>query len=124
MSRIHFGLCMADKSRILTDQAIELVARRFAILSEPMRLRLLRALMDGERNVNSLVAATGGTQANISRHLQALAQGGMVARRKEGLQVFYAIADPSIFQLCDLVCHNLERQLTESSAIFKSPRRA
>ncbi|HEY1110918.1 MAG TPA: metalloregulator ArsR/SmtB family transcription factor [Opitutaceae bacterium] len=113
---------MADKSRLLTDQAIELVARRFAILSEPMRLRLLRALMEGERNVNSLVAATGGTQANISRHLQALAQAGMVARRKEGLQVFYTIADPSIFQLCDLVCHNLERQMTERTAILKASR--
>lgn len=115
---------MANKTRILTDQAIELVARRFAILSEPMRLRLLRALMEGERNVSSLVAATGGTQANISRHLQALAHAGMVARRKEGLQVFYAIADPSIFQLCDLVCHNLGRQMTERSALFKAARRA
>ncbi len=114
---------MADKSRILTDEAIELVARRFSILSEPMRPRLLRALMEGERNVGALVAATGGTQANISRHLQALAQAGMVARRKDGLQVFYAIADPSIFQLCDLVCHNLERQMTQRSALFKASRR-
>lgn len=115
---------MADKSRILTDEAIELVARRFSILSEPMRLRLLRALMEGELNVGALVAATGGTQANISRHLQALAHAGMVARRKDGLQVFYEIADPSIFQLCDLVCHNLERQMMERSAIFKAARRS
>jgi ArsR family transcriptional regulator len=115
---------MADKSRILTDQTIELVARRFAILSEPMRLRLLRALMDGELNVNALVTATEGTQANVSRHLQALSQAGMVARRKQGLQVFYAIADPSIFQLCDLVCHHLERQTTERTAILKASRRS
>lgn len=93
-----------------TEEALALVARRFAVLSEPMRLRLLHALFEGEKSVNTLVGVTGGTQANISRHLQTLADAGLLARRKEGLQVFYAIADPSIFELCDLVCGSLEKQ--------------
>ena len=92
----------------MTDEALVLVARRFAVLGEPMRLRLLHALMHGERHVNALADATGGTQANVSRHLQTLADAGLVSRRKEGLQVFYAIADASIFKLCDLVCGSLE----------------
>jgi len=101
---------MAKKPRQLTDEALAMIARRFAVLSEPMRLRLLHALFEGEKAVNTLVELTGGTQANVSRHLQTLADAGLLSRRKEGLQVFYAIADPSIFQLCELVCGSLEKQ--------------
>jgi ArsR family transcriptional regulator len=91
----------------LSEEALELVARRFAVLAEPMRLRLIQALFDGERNVSDLVEATGGTQANVSRHLQTLTAAHVLSRRKEGLQVFYEIADPSIFKLCELVCGSL-----------------
>ena len=110
---------LADVSRAssLKDDALELVARRFAVLAEPMRLRLIQALLAaGERNVTDLVAATGGTQANISRHLQTLTAAHIVARRKEGLQVFYRIADPSIPKLCDLVCGSLEKSLGRQMA--------
>ena len=94
----------------LNDHALELVARRFAVLAEPRRLRLIQTLIAGEQNVNALVALTGGTQANVSRHLQTLTAAHLLLRRKEGLQVFYAIADPSIFELCALVCGSLEKQ--------------
>ena len=106
------------KPRPMSDDALELVARRFAVLAEPMRLRLLHALFEGEKHVNALVDATGGTQANVSRHLQTLTQAHILARRKEGLQVFYTIADPSIFQLCDLVCGSLEKQLNKQAGAF------
>lgn len=115
---------MAKESHILSDDALALVARRFAILSEPMRLRLLQILMDGERHVNALAEAAGGTQPNVSRHLQTLADAGMVSRRKEGLQVFYSIADPSIFQLCDLVCTRLEKQMTKHAMLFRAPTKS
>jgi len=75
-----------------------------------MRLRLLRALFAGEKNVHTLAATTGSTQANVSRHLQTLTDAHLLRRRKQGLQVFYAIADPSIFELCELVCGSLERE--------------
>jgi ArsR family transcriptional regulator len=102
----------------LTDDVLDLVARRFAVLAEPMRLRLIQALFEGEKNVNALVEETGGTQANISRHLQTLTQAHILARRKEGLQVFYAIADPSIYKLCELVCGSLEKTLTKQADAF------
>lgn len=102
----------------MSEEALALVAKRFAVLSEPMRLRLLHALFDGEKPVNALVALTGGTQANISRHLQTLADAGLLARRKEGLQVFYSIADPSIFHLCELVCGSLEKQNAARAGVF------
>jgi len=101
---------MRKKARILSGDALVLVARRFGVLSEPMRLRLLHALFDGAKSVSALVQATQGTQANVSRHLQTLADAGMVERRREGLQVFYSISDPTIFDLCELVCGALEKQ--------------
>ncbi len=104
----------------LSDEALELVARRFAVLAEPMRLRLIQALFDGELNVNALVEETGGTQANVSRHLQTLTQAHILSRRKEGLQVFYAISDPSIYKLCELVCGSLEKQLNKQVEAFAS----
>lgn len=109
-----------SKRAPLSDEAMELVARRFAVLAEPMRLRLVHALFEGEKSVNALVAATGGTQANVSRHLQTLTHAHVLTRRKEGLQVFYAIADASIFKLCDLVCGSLEKQLTEQAGVFSA----
>jgi DNA-binding transcriptional ArsR family regulator len=112
---------ISKSPRPLTEEALGMIARRFALLAEPMRLRLLHALFDGEKPVNALVARSGGTQANVSRHLQALADAGLLARRKEGLQVFYSIADPSIFQLCELVCGSLEQKLTRDREAF-APR--
>ena len=95
---------------VLNDQALEIVARRFAVLAEPMRLRLIQALFDGEKNVTELVEATGGTQANISRHLSLLTQQGLVERESRGTSVYYKIADDSVYALCDLVCDNIARQ--------------
>lgn len=108
----------AKKPRPLSDDALDLIARRFAVLAEPTRLRLLHAMFDGEQSVNALVELTDGTQANVSRHLQTLLHASMVTRRKEGLQVFYAIADPSIFQLCEQVCGSLEKSLNKQAEAF------
>lgn len=95
----------------LNEATIQMVAERFAVLAEPMRLRLIHALFQGEKSVHGLVEETGGTQTNVSRHLQTLLHAGMLARRKEGLQVFYSLADPSIGPLCELVCGSLKDQL-------------
>lgn len=104
------------KKNVLDEAALQLVARRFAVLGEPMRLRILQALMNGERSVNALVEVTGGTQTNISRHLQTLAAAGVVERRKEGLQVFYNVADPTIYDLCNLVCGSVKQSLQKQAA--------
>ena len=106
----------------LNDQALEIVARRFAVLAEPMRLRLIQALFDGEKNVTELVAATAGTQANVSRHLQTLIAANMLERRKEGLQVYYRISDPHIPKLCQLVCGGLEKSLARQAGHFAPAR--
>jgi ArsR family transcriptional regulator len=102
----------------LNDHALEIVARRFAVLAEPMRLRLIQALFAGERNVGDLVKAVDGTQANVSRHLQTLVAAHILARRKEGLQVYYRISDPTIPRLCQLVCGSLEKSLLRQAGAF------
>lgn len=106
------------KPRPLSNEALELISQRFAVLSEPMRLRLIHHLFDGEKNVTQLVEASGGTQANVSRHLQTLTNAGVLARRKEGLMVYYSIADASIYNLCEVVCGSLEKQLSKQANIF------
>lgn len=112
----------AEDKRELSAEALELIAARFKLLAEPMRLRLLNTLMSGERTVTQLVDATGAGQANVSKHLGLLASAGMVARRKEGLNVYYFIADPSLFELCNLVCRRLEERLTEhAEALAPAP---
>lgn len=99
--------------RGLTSAQLALVAERFKVLAEPARLQLLQALMPGELSVGQLVERTGLSQANVSKHLQLLLAQNLVARRKEGLFVYYHIADQSVFQLCDLVCSRLEREVRE-----------
>lgn len=103
----------------LSDGALDLIAGRFKLLGEASRLKLLIALEDGERNVTDLVVATGLTQANVSRHLAALTDGGVLARRKEGLNVYYEIADPDIFQMCESVCGSLQKSLGARAKAFR-----
>jgi ArsR family transcriptional regulator len=96
----------------LTPEALELIAARFRVLAEPMRLRILHALGDREVTVSELVEELEAGQANVSKHLGMLLEAGIVRRRKEGLNAFYSIADASIFELCELVCSSLGERLT------------
>lgn len=103
---------MNKQRKKLSDDAIELIASRFRVLSEPMRLKVLTALGDEELTVNELVVATGSGQANISKHLGIMFKEGLLTRRKEGLNTFYAIADKSTFDLFDSVCTSLGAHLS------------
>ena len=85
---------------------VELVARRFRMLGEPQRLRILQALEEGEKTVGEIVDALSGNQPNISKHLQALNDAGLVSRRREGNSICYGISDPAVFKLCELVCRS------------------
>ena len=93
----------------MPTEALEQVAAYFQTLSEPTRLQILNFLRRGERNVGELATLCGYTAANISRHLAMLTQHGLVARESRGTSVYYRIADPSIYDLCDLVCGNIAR---------------
>lgn len=108
----------------MTPEAFELVADRFRILSEPMRLRILHALIDREMTVTELVEALDAGQANVSKHLGLLLSAGIVRRQKKGSNAFYAIADETIFKLCELVTSSLDTWLTtQRSAVVRSRAR-
>ena len=102
---------MPASSLALTPRVLELIAARFKGLAEPARLTILSALRAGELSVSDLVEATGLSQANVSKHLQVLNSLGFVKRRKGGLFVYYALADKSVFQLCDIMCGCLEAEV-------------
>ena len=94
----------SPRPKALSDAALSMIAARFRALSEPVRLRLLNTLMEGERSVTQLVEVSGTGQANVSKHLALLRDAGMVTMRREGLLTMCSIADPVIIQLCDIMC--------------------
>ena len=101
---------MAFPHPIQSDLA-ELVARRFRVLAEAMRIRLLDRLREGEATVGELAGELEASQQNVSKHLAVLADAGMVGRRKDGNRVYYRITDESVFVLCEQVCGAAQQQL-------------
>jgi DNA-binding transcriptional ArsR family regulator len=99
---------LAYDRRRLSDAALDMVARRFRSLGEPMRLRILSL---GERTVGQLVDQLGSSQANISKHLKVLSDAGVLARRVQGTSVYYSISDPVILKICDVVCDGVADSL-------------
>ncbi len=107
---------MANKN--LSVEALQLVANRFKILSEPIRLRILQTLQDGEKSVTALTEAVESSQPNVSKHLKLLQDAGIISRQQQGNTVYYSIADESIFTLCETVCSSLETRLRNQAEIF------
>ncbi len=95
------------------DDVFDVVAAYFAVMAEPMRLKIMRAVCERERSVGEIVAAVGATQTNVSRHLALMLRGGVVARRKDGNHVYYRIADPTMMELCRDVCMRIVARMDE-----------
>lgn len=105
----------------LPDSALVQVAAFFQLLAEPSRLRVLNLLRERPLCVGELAAACGSSAANISRHLAQLQRHGLVLREGRGTKVYYRMADPSVYALCDLVCGQLALQhasLSEAQSRF------
>jgi DNA-binding transcriptional ArsR family regulator len=105
-------------SHPLPEPLIALIAERFRVLAEPMRIKLLDRLRDGEATVGELVEATASSQQNVSKHLRVLLDAGFVGRRQEGNFARYSIVDESVFRLCEEVCGGLRGQLAELDAVI------
>lgn len=93
----------------MSHDQVQTVARMFKVLGEPTRLSILKLLFEGEMTVTQLVEALQSKQANVSKQLGMLFDAGLVSRTRNGNQVVYAISEPMIFDLCDLVCCKLQR---------------
>ena len=99
----------------LSPAAMGMVAEFFKVLSESSRLQILCALKTGTKNVTEIIELTGLGQANVSKHLKILAQSGIVSRQPKGISVYYEIANPFIFELCELVCNSLAIQIEQQA---------
>ena len=104
---------MSSLPHPLPDPVVDLIARRFRVIGEPMRIRILDRLRGGEATVAELTASLGTSQQNVSKHLGILHEAGILGRRKEGLHTVYAIEDESVLGLCEEVCGGLQRQFAD-----------
>ncbi len=105
-----------------SPEALELVAQRFRALGDPVRLRLLHSLREGERSVGDLAERLKTTQPNVSKHLRRLQDLGFVTRRQQKNTVYYALADDSVFELCDIACAPLHERLSAQAAALAPSR--
>lgn len=107
-------------SQPVPPEVVQQLAEYFSVLGEPMRLRILNLLRDGEKCVQDLVEATETSQANVSKHLKVMVQAGIVSRRTEGTQAYYSVEDELIFELCSLVCDRLARRIEQQARKFRA----
>ncbi|WP_296494277.1 metalloregulator ArsR/SmtB family transcription factor [Rhodoferax sp.] len=98
-----------------TDETFESAANLFRVMSAPMRLKIIDCLCDGEKNVSYLLTQVDTTQPNMSQHLNTLYQAGILGKRRDGVQIFYRIADMRIVSICEAVCHEINRKTTDTS---------
>lgn len=101
-------------------EVVQQVAAYFSILSEPMRLKILNLLRDGEKCVQDLVEATATSQANVSKHLKVMLQAGILSRRTQGTSAFYSVSDDLTFELCTLVCDRIASRIEQQAQHFRA----
>lgn len=108
-----------SRLKTVPQEVVQQVSEYFSILSEPMRLRLLNLLREGEKCVQELVEATETSQANVSKHLKVMLQAGILSRRTEGTSAYYKVEDELIFELCNLVCDRLASRIEQQARYFR-----
>jgi DNA-binding transcriptional ArsR family regulator len=97
--------------------ALAAVAQYFGLLAEPTRLKIMHAICEEERSVSAIVAATGATQTNVSRHLALMLQAGVVSRRRGGNAVYYRVADDEIVEICRTVCVRIASRIEDQKPL-------
>ena len=103
----------------LPDEIVALIARRFRVIGDSTRIRLLDHLRTGEAGVQELCEVAGSTQQNVSKHLAVLIDAGIVARRREGSFTYYRVVDDGVYRLCEDVCGSIEHQLDTLQAALR-----
>ncbi len=104
----------------LSDVVLGLVARRMQLLSDPLRIRLLLALEDGEASVQELADVLGTEHRNASRSLNVLYRDGLLARRREGTRVLYCVADYTAHRLIGQAADSIAAQVEELNDLVLS----
>ena len=106
----------------LSEEVLERIASRLKAMGNPFRLRILQALHEGEMSVNEILSRVGGSQANVSKHLNVLRGADLVRSRREGVSVLYQISDATVFSICESVCVSLLHQASTEVATIAGGR--
>ena len=104
------------------DQVFDSVAELFAVLSTPIRLKIISAVCNGEKNVSELLAQIDTTQPNMSQHLSMLYRSGVLAKRREGTQMYYRVQSERVATLCRAVCTQVAIELEGDEQVPASER--
>jgi ArsR family transcriptional regulator len=107
-----------------TELVFQRIADRLRSLADPTRLAILHLLQRGEMRVTDILAEVGGSQANVSKHLGVLRQAGFVTCRRDGVNVYYSVADSSVFQICRAICDGIEKAAEEEKRAISQARAA
>jgi ArsR family transcriptional regulator len=109
-------------TRNTEDQVFDSVAELFGVLSTPIRLKIISAVCQGEKNVSELLAEIETTQPNMSQHLSMLYRSGVLAKRREGTQVYYRLQSERVATLCRAVCTQVAIELASDAPVDPTDR--
>ncbi len=109
-------------SKSSEDRVFESVAELFSVLSTPIRLRIISAVCQGEKNVSELLAEIDTTQPNMSQHLSTLYRSGVLAKRRDGTQMYYRLQSERVATLCRAVCTQVAIELDGDEKIELTDR--
>ena len=104
------------------DQVFESVAELFSVLSTPIRLKIISAVCQGEKNVSELLAEIDTTQPNMSQHLSTLYRSGVLSKRREGTQIYYRLQSERVATLCRAVCTQVAIELDPGTEVPATER--
>lgn len=93
------------------DEVFEMAAELFALLSTPIRLKIISAVCQGEKNVSELLESIDTTQPNMSQHLATLYRSGVLTKRRDGTQIYYRLQSERVATLCRAVCTQVAIEL-------------
>lgn len=106
------------------QRVYEVAAELFALMATPLRLRIISSLCSGEKNVGALVDELGSSQPNLSQHLATLYRAGILSKRRDGNQVWYAVCNPKAVSLCRAVCTQIAIEFDDPAAVPPAERLA
>lgn len=110
------------ESKKTEDLVFESVAELFSVLSTPIRLKIISAVCQGEKNVSQLLAEIETTQPNMSQHLSTLYRSGVLSKRREGTQMYYRLQSERVATLCRAVCTQVAMELDGDAPVAATDR--
>ena len=105
-----------------SDAVFESVAELFALLSTPVRLKIIGALCHGEKNVTQLLGEIDTTQPNMSQHLATLYRAGVLGKRRDSTQIYYRLQSERVATLCRAVCTQVAIELDGDGEVPSTER--